>query len=183
VGWAKTGTTTLGYCLRHLGYRHRSKQFGLVERWMKGDLDGVLARADRYDSFDDWPWLLLYPELDRRFRGTRFILTTRAPDAWLRSYRNMVSRQRRSRRLDRIRSFLYGLPFPDVSDEDLVARFRRHEREVREYFAGRESELLVVNWGAGHGWEEICGFLGRSIPDLPFPHRNRGKYALPDARA
>jgi len=31
---------------------------------------------------------------------------------------------------------------------------------------------LVVCWEAGDGWKELCEFLGKPIPNVPFPHLN-----------
>ena len=178
VGWAKTGTKTLGECLHHLGYRHQSTRLDLVEHLERGQLEPLFAIADAHDSFEDWPWLLLFRELDERYPGSRFILTVRDSRRWLRSYRNMLERQGpapadRNRR----RRVLYGLPFPDVTDEQLLQRYERHNREVQGWFADRPGQLLVVNWETGAGWRELCRFLGRRVPDVPFPHANQGSFA------
>ena len=79
VGWAKTGTTTLGECLRLLGSRHQSAMFGLVPDLEAGRREVIADAAEPFDSVEDWPWLLLYRELDVRYPGSRFVLTTREP--------------------------------------------------------------------------------------------------------
>jgi len=176
VGWAKTGTTTLGTCLQVLGYRHRDGVLSLAEHLATGDTGPILRIAEQYDSFEDWPWLLLFREFDRRFPGTRFILTTRDRDAWLASYRNMLHSQgEASPKMNRIRSILYGLDFPRVTDEQLLARLADHEAAVRSYFADRPDDLLIVDWAKGHGWRELCAFLGHGVPSAPFPHANPGR--------
>jgi hypothetical protein len=177
IGWAKTGTTTLGVCLKRLGFRHQGQDLSLVHDLQRGDLSRILDIATRHQVFEDWPWLLLFRELDTHFPGSRFILTTRDPERWLQSYRNMLRGQGlASEGMNEIRSILYGLPFPDVTDGQLLDRYRRHQREVLAYFDGRSSDLLVVDWEAGDGWPQLCGFLGMDIPDRPFPHANRGRY-------
>ena len=35
-----------------------------------------------------------------------------------------------------------------------------------------KDKLLVYN--VKDGWETLCRFLGKDIPDQPFPHRNSG---------
>jgi hypothetical protein len=52
---------------------------------------------------------------------------------------------------------------------------------VTDYFRGRPHDLLVVDWEAGHGWPELCRFLGRDVPDQPFPRENVGNYEPPPA--
>ncbi len=176
VGWAKTGTTTLGECMRLLGSRHQSAMFSLVPDLEVGRRDVIVDAAEPFDSVEDWPWLLVYRELDVRYPGSRFVLTTRDSDAWLGSYRNMLASGASSPEADHRRRVLYGLPFPDVSDEDLVRRYVQHNADVRAWFSDRPDALLEVDWGRGDGWAELCAFLDVDPPDAPFPHANRGDY-------
>ena len=90
IGWAKTGTKTLGECLRVLGYRHCSQRLDLVDCLYNGNLERIVDEARRFDSVEDWPWTLLYREMDAAFPGSRFILTIRNENRWLRSYLNML---------------------------------------------------------------------------------------------
>jgi hypothetical protein len=50
---------------------------------------------------------------------------------------------------------------------------------VIDYFRGRPHDLLVIDWEAGHGWPELCRFLGRDVPGEPFPRENVGNYEPP----
>lgn len=176
VGWAKTGTTTLGACFEELGYRHCGQRLDLVPALQRGDKQEIRQQAIGYESFEDWPWILLFRDFDRWFPGCKFVLTTRDSNHWLRSYRNLLERSIAGDGIDETRSFLYGLDFPDVSDEELVERYERHNREVQDYFASRPDQLLVVNWEEGDGWEKLCSFLEEPVPAKPFPHANKGDY-------
>lgn len=177
VGWAKTGTTSLGVCLKRLGRRHISMQLDLVDDWAVGDHAEILSIARRFDSFDDWPWLLLYKEFDQAFPGTKFILTTRDSDSWLRSYLNQIHQPEHfTPEMNRFREMLYGIPFDNPDPADLVARYEAHNAAVREYFRDRPDDLLVVDWAKGDGWREVCDFLGEGRPSGPFPHAHRGNY-------
>jgi hypothetical protein len=179
IGWAKTGTTTLGHCLEILGHRHQGQRLDLVDDLTTGDLSRILAVAAEAEAFEDWPWILLYRELDAAFPGSRFILTVRDPQRWLKSYHNMLEQPGIvTEDLTRIRRLLYGLPFPDVTAEQLVERYQRHNDDVLNHFRSRPEALLVVDWERGDGWPQLCEFLGRPIPDVPFPHENKGCYEL-----
>ena len=79
-----------------------------------------------------------------------------------------------SSEMNEVRSILYGLPFPDVTDDQLLERFKKHNADVRRYFSGRADNLLVADWETGCGWRELCRFLGMDIPRRPFPWANRG---------
>jgi len=178
VGWAKTGTSTLGRCFELLGFSHQAGRLDLVEHLADGDTDAIIDVARSWDALEDWPWLLLYREFDAAFPGSKFVLTTRDPQAQLQSWRNMLRDGKHTwPEVTRARQVLYGLPFPDVTDQQVLARVQQHEAEVRAYFADRPDDLLVVDWTKGDGWPELCGFLDLPIPDEPFPHANQGDYA------
>lgn len=180
IGWAKTGTTTLGECFRILGFNHQSQRLDLVRNLGQGDLAPIIGVAKNKDTFEDWPWIILYKELDKFFANSRFILTKRDPQKWIISYQNMLHTQGQvSDELNRIRRVLYGLPFPNVTEEQLIECYVRHNQEVMDYFEDRPQSLLVVNWEKGDGWKELCKFLGRDIPTRAFPHANKGNYAKP----
>lgn len=177
IGWAKTGTTTLGKCFEILGFDHQSQKLDLVGDIRRGDLSRIMSLAARKQTFEDWPWILLYREFDQAFPGSRFVLTRRDTGKWLGSYQNMLRGQgEASEEMNEIRRILYDLPFPHVTEQDLITRFQRHNDDVLAYFCNRPESLLVVDWEKGHGWKELCGFLGRPIPAEPFPHANRGNY-------
>jgi hypothetical protein len=42
---------------------------------------------------------------------------------------------------------------------------------VREHFADRPGDLLVLDITAGEGWDRLCPFLGLPEPGVPFPRR------------
>ena len=177
IGWAKTGTTTLRRCFEILGYEHQSQRLNLVHDIEEGDLSRIRRVAEKNESFEDWPWIILFRELDAMFPESKFILTTRSEERWVRSYKNMLSTQgEASDELNEIRRILYGLPFPNVTEEQLLERYRRHNHKVKEYFSNRPDDLLVVNWEEGDRWEKLCRFLEAEVPDEPFPHANRGRY-------
>jgi len=177
VGWAKTGTTTLGTCFEALGLRHVGQRFDLLPHVEARDATAIVAAAAAGDAFEDWPWILLWRELDEAFPGSRFVLTRRDPDRWLRSYRNMLRQPGFvTDELTRVRRVLYGLSFPDVTDDQLVGRYLRHNDAVVTHFRRRPEALLVIDWERGDGWPELCRFLGRPVPAMPLPRENAGDY-------
>jgi hypothetical protein len=90
IGWAKTGTTTLGRCFEILGYNHQGQNLSLAPQIMRGDFSKTLRIAAATESFEDWPWISIFRELDQAFPGSRSTLTTRAPQRRLASYLAML---------------------------------------------------------------------------------------------
>jgi hypothetical protein len=52
-----------------------------------------------------------------------------------------------------------------------IAVFERHNQAVRD---GIPAQRLLI-YDAGAGWEPLCTFLDRPVPDEPYPHRNTRK--------
>jgi hypothetical protein len=170
VGLNKTGTTTLGVCLKSLGFTHKSSDLDLTLCVERGDLDPVFEVCDRFDSFEDWPWPLIYRELDERYPGSRFVLTTRSsPEVWIRSLKKHATLTGPTE----FRRIAYGHEMPHGNEESHRAVYLRHNQAVRDHFRDRPDRLLEVCWEHGHGWRELCVFLDRDVPDQAFPHANR----------
>lgn len=179
IGWAKTGTTTLGACLEILGYKHQGPALDLVYDVRDGRFDRIFAAVDKADMFEDWPWLLLYKELDQRYPNSRFVLTVRDTDRWWRSYQNMVTNKKTRPDIGEIRKIIYGFEDGLQHKQAYIERYERHNAEVLHYFAQRPRDLLVLDWERGDGWPALCQFLGKPIPQLPLPHANAGTYRPP----
>jgi hypothetical protein len=67
IGWAKTGTTTLGKCFKILGFDHQGPRLDLVYDIGRGDLARIIALANDKETFEDWPWILLYRDWTELF--------------------------------------------------------------------------------------------------------------------
>jgi hypothetical protein len=72
---------------------------------------------------------------------------------------------------------------PGAFDADIARRrYLSHIQEIRDYFKDRPDDLLEICWENGDGWEKLANFLGKPVPQEPFPHRNKRRndvqYAL-----
>jgi hypothetical protein len=177
IGLNKTGTTTLGQCFEQLGFTHTGCSRELLADFReRGDLRAIFEVADRFDSFEDWPWPLLYRQLDQRYPGSKFVLTLRRdPQTWLKSLKEHALR---TRPLYNCRKLAYGYHYPQGREQEHLEFYERHKREVLDYFRDRPQDLLVLCWEDGAGWPELCAFLGRPAPSVPLPHANRAEFAV-----
>lgn len=170
VGLNKTGTTSLGMCMRHWGFRHVSNDRAAFDAYVRGDIERVLEVVRQHDSFEDWPWPLVYKEIDDVFPESKFILTKRSsPEAWFESLCRHAERTGPTR----YREYVYGEAMPHEHRELHVRRYQEHNAAVEAYFRDRPGKLLVVCWENGAGWNEVGDFLGLKPPSVPFPHANR----------
>lgn len=170
IGFHKTGTTSLELALRKLGYRVTGS-FGTKDPGIADKVhEMAYAMVENFDAFEDNPWPVLYKELDQRFPGSKFILTRRPAEAWIRSQvKDFALAETPMRR------WIYGedAGCPEGNEETYVARYERHNREVLEYFRDRPDDLLIFDVPSDDAWGKLCRFLGHDVLDEPFPHANK----------
>lgn len=172
IGLSKTGTTSLANALQILGCKTRDNM-GVV-KYTAGELSSVdLAIVEAFDALTDTPIPSFYRELDARFPGSKFILTVRDADGWLASCKKQFTQRFAELQTDAHKRLFLDLYGTDVFDpERFASGYDRFVHGVREYFKHRPGDLLTINVAAGEGWEKLCPFLGRPVPDIPFPKAN-----------
>lgn len=169
IGFHKTGTTSLGLALRHLGFRVCGP-IGVREPRIADRVQSLaVSHLDHYDAFQDNPWPILFKFLDQHCPGSKFILTTRAPDDWIRSVVNHFGGQATP-----MREMIYGsgMGDPRGHETQYLRVYNDHHKAVLNYFTGREKDLLILRITEGDGWEKLCPFLVRPCPDVAFPVAN-----------
>ena len=173
IGLNKTGTTTLGQCGKILGYRCTSCDRNLLEDVvLRNDFTRVKQTVSHYNFFEDWPWPLIYKELDHLYPGSKFILTTRNNEYnWLES---LKSHSLRTHPTIHCRKLAYGYNYPQKHELQYLEFYKRHNDKVRTYFKGRDNDFIDICWENGDGFEKLCNFLKCDIPDIPLPHANKG---------
>ena len=125
----------------------------------------------RIDGIADAPSACFFPQLDKAYPRSKFILTVRDKESWLQSTRKVIPAQPK---VDSkfgwpgwLRVATYGTNA--WSEDRLSYVYDRHIREVNHWFQGREEDLLVLDICGGEGWEKLCPFMDKQIPDEPFP--------------
>jgi len=177
IGFHKTGTSSLAEALRLLGYRVTGPNGTSEPEIATKALPMALGLAREYNGFQDNPWPILYREMDAAFPGSKFVLTLRPVEDWIKSCVSHFGK-----RSTPMRQWIYGVGSPFGNEAIYIARYERHTREVLDYFRSRPQDLLILKITEGHGWRELCSFLEHDIPDLPFPHRNAASERKPTGR-
>lgn len=185
IGLSRTGTTSLRTCFKELGFKHLSCRYDLLHQYRDGKLNEVLEVIDEYQSFDDWPYPLMYKELFQRYKDSKFILTTRSnPNIWLES---LKQHSLHTHPIRHCRYLGYGYNYPFGFEEEHLHFYNNHNNEVIRFFENNNASnrLLTVCWEKGTNWNEICKFLDiKFINDQQFPHENKmrpkryGKYEI-----
>jgi len=203
LGLSRTGTTSLITALRILGYKsyHFTEIYnhkGHLFCWLEGinikltgngkaytrvEFDKLL---DEYSAISDAPCVNFPDELVAAYPNAKVVLTTRDTEPWVKSieksYYLILSW--------RIWSLLSMLNRPLGALHDLLQIIltdwtagnwqdrtalregaKRHNDHVRSIVP--KDNLLEFR--VQEGWEPLCKFLGKPVPDEPFPHVNEGK--------
>ena len=172
IGLSKTGTSSLAQALQILGYKTLDNMG--ASRYVAGDLSSLdLPTVEAHEALTDTPIPSFYRELDVRFPRSKFILTVRDREGWLKSCMKQFSprfAEGQSEPNKRLFEDLYGT---NVFDESKFSGgYEQFVAGVLEYFKDRPQDLLVLNVAAGEGWEKLCPFLRRPVPEVPFPKAN-----------
>ncbi len=172
IGLSRTGTKSLDRALSMLGYRSDHFSTHLL-RLEAGTLSLDMHKVEVYDALTDITATLFFREIDEAFPGSKFVLTVRDCDDWLRSCHGHfpplepgVWPHGDAKVLELLRR-VYAA---DSFDSDrFLAAYHAHDEAVRSYFASRPGSLLVFDVCSGDGWRPLCTFLGQPEPNVPFP--------------
>lgn len=181
IGLIKTGTSSLRAALELLGYKSLHggplEIMTLVQQAIDRG-EPMLSGVDpEFDAFADVFGVTHYFYLaDVQYPGSRFILTLRDLDDWLDSRQRHVEKNQQMKAAGKYRGDLL-----EVDLDAWATEYRRHEVVVRAYFANRPDDLLVFDVAGGDGWEPLCEFLDKPVPETPFPWDNRYRGWAPRA--
>lgn len=170
IGFHKTGTTSMKKALEILGFDvcgtvgvHNSNLEENIKKLAHSQIDGC-------DAFQDNPWPVLYEEIDRWVEDSKFILTCRDEKSWLPSVLNQFGEKSTP-----MREYIYGVGDPSGNEEVYLKRYKKHNKEVREYFQGRKDFLEFDIEKSKNRCKLICNFLNKEVPEKDFPHANETK--------
>jgi len=173
VGLNKTGTKTLEYYLKQWGFQHKTYDLDAFNLYRAGRLNELLEMMQQYDSFEDWPWPLMFREIDSNFPDARFVLTVRrSPAVWYRSLCNMAVRMGP---LQQYEQHIYGYAMPQGHRDEHLQYYQAHNQAVAKHFRGRPATLLKVCWETGDHPQKLADFLGLNVAETPPQHINRSQ--------
>lgn len=158
IGYNKTGTTSCGHALKMLGYKHTSFNYRIYRKfYKKGDYHACVEFAQKFDSFDDLPWLNedMIPILDKMFEA-KFIHLHRGEGEWAESLAKWRAK--------------YKEPVQDMQKE--LEAYRKHTAFVLNYFKDKEN-MITLSIADPQGFKKMAEFLGKQAPQDSFPHLNK----------
>ena len=148
VGLPRTGTRSLAKALRVLGYNTLYNPKNLHKAEYLGKSWSTEADALVHFGFWTFPMYDCIP-----------VCTIRDEESWIESCRRHFTKVNAQDRRD-IRLSVFGcIGFNE-------AQFRLVYHRHRDWVERRNVLCMDVK----DGWEPLCKFLGKTLPDEPFPH-------------
>ena len=182
IGMHKTATTSLHLAMKLLNFdsAHWISAHWAKAIWLEMNQWGKSNTLEKSYHLCDLPIPMLFRELDKGYPGSKFILTTLDDEVWVEAARIHWSPKNRFRAAwdsdpfsHQVHQALYGIRHFDR--DVFLARYRKHNAEVREYFKDRPEDLLEMPMSLGDSnahWTALCSFVDRPIPSVSYPHGN-----------
>lgn len=185
IGLSQTGTQSLAHALNLLGFNviySPDDEVTLTE--VMGENYNFSILKD-FDGITDIAVAPFYAQLDNLFPDSKFILTIRDKESWIKSLAtqwstesaiddSLASNETNMQRRRLLRVATYGTYA--FNEERFNYIYDLHYRNVIKHFKQRPESLLIINTYAGDGWEKLCPFLSLPICQEPFPFRIKSLY-------
>jgi hypothetical protein len=187
AGYGRTGTLSLKSALETLGYNKCHHMIEVIqnpgesEKWLHA-IDSKSVNWDRllegYEATVDWPACHFYQELADYYPKAKVLLSIRDPMSWFESMsattlgvirkRMQTSKAGQSRNLgiELVVNAAFGGKIDDA--EHAIRIFNQHTKAVVN--AIDPNRLLIYD--VREGWEPLCQFLDKPVPDIAFPRVN-----------
>lgn len=169
----RTGTKSLCKMLNVLGYKSKHLPSVTFQR----------QKTEGFNAFADTPCYRPSFIKEQLFTNSKFIFSDRGVDGWADSIEKVkidkgyellmnltnpahLNQFRLMDMLSMGEVFGYGKKY----DRDhFIMKFLEHKRQVIDMIP--PERLLVYNFS--EGWEPLCSFLGKDVPDEPIPQLNQ----------
>jgi hypothetical protein len=181
AGFGRTGTESMKLALETLGFGpcHHMKevlsnpaQLDLWRAAARGDLPDWEEAFAGYRSAVDWPSAYFWRELSAYYPGAKVLLTMRSAKTWYESMnRTILKVLRESTDPESIGKRLIGEKVFGGRLDDRSHAIAVYQENIAAVQAAVPPDRLLT-YKLGDGWEPLCRFLGKQVPDTPFPRSN-----------
>lgn len=200
IGKNKTGTTSLNYALKLMGYKisKQKESESFLDSWIDRNFDPLIAlvKSGDHEIFQDRPFSLpdTYRAMSEAFPEAKFILSVR-PDAetWVTSFRRSQSRifgegniptaaqlkaatYRRKGWIYDVIKHTYGTHDDDLyHPETLMRQYEEYNQNVISFFADQPDRFLVIDVSNPETPKQLARFLNHPLPLRKMPWLNNSK--------
>jgi|TARA_B100000035_G_C20996392_1_gene552711 hypothetical protein len=189
LGYNKSGTKSLTDALQILGYKVLDtgitfdKFFTILDN-IKSNIENqnpILHNLDDYDCYVDYPFFepIVFSHLVNENPTAKYISLTRDLDEYVDSVLRHKIRDIKNKHYN-------SWNWLGVGDEKTFENYPTYQKKwmkEKAYFKHTSNLLwlkklnityLEMNITQGDGWDKLCPYLNKDIPDTTFPHSNKG---------
>ena len=181
AGFGRTGTESMKRALETLGLGPCHHMHEVIANPEQTRLWRSIARGDEvnwdeafagYRACVDWPSAYFWRELGEYYPDAKILLTVRSPESWYASMEKTIfktlkeSTDRASVGIALIAERVFD---GRLDDRDYAISI--YEQNIADVQAAFSSDRLLT-YTIGDGWESLCRFLNKPIPDTPYPRSN-----------
>jgi len=183
AGFGRTGTASVKLALEKLlgGPCYHMDEVlanpSLIATWLRVANGEPLwdELFSKYVATVDFPACSVYQELAAHHPNAKVLLTVRDPHSWFDSVHETIMSPA-------FVAYAKGTPFGELCERFIWGRFdhRVHDREhmvncfeqhIEKVKAAIEPQRLLI-YNVKQGWEPLCAFVNKPVPNEPFPHVN-----------
>jgi len=186
-GYNKTGTMSLEKALTILGYKVFHTRGGLLKNnmyvfqynlHMQRD---ILKDVDMYDCYIDYPIYepAVFSHIVDEYPDAKYISLTRNLDDYVEAVlQDKIKRLKRGS-FDNWNWLGVGdeevfKNYPDYQKQWIKGRTEfKHDSNINLLFKNNINYLNMNICDNGDGWEKLCKFLDKEVPNADFPHNNK----------
>ena len=140
-------------------------------------------------AVSDVPCVLFWEELVEAYPDAKVVIVERTEDQWARSFEELVDgalnpvatyvlRYTDPAWLGRINVLAQAWIEAFLGTSNLAKGKKNMRSAYRAHYATIRAKVpreKILEYKLGSGWDPLCKFLGKDVPDVPFPHRNEAK--------
>lgn len=193
AGFGRTGTESLKTALEILGFGPCHHMLEVISRPEQTEFWLDVARGNPDPNWDvvyqgfnaavDWPTARYWRELSEYYPQAKIILSYRDPQLWYESFKNTLAAAINAYATEDspgailIRDQEFA---GNINDKQhVIDTYNRHVATVQASFPAER----LLTYHTGSGWQPLCEFLQKPVPDEPYPSRNQTEGFMDRVRA
>lgn len=163
-------------------------KFDGVGTFQKEQWDQLLGHCG---AVTDQPAIIFSEELLEAYPDAKVVIVEREVEAWYRSIKALFATSLDPAflffrftdpmwigRIIQVGVVSFGYSFGQAKTPTVAGLEKRARQGYREHYAVIRDLVpkeRLLEYQLGSGWEPLCKFLGKPVPDVPFPHLNESK--------
>ena len=168
VGYPGTGLNTTVKALEVIGAKVWDKPLGVKDGLLTKSFKKLESKFSSFNVFAGFPFSNHYQSFKQLYgKDCKVILNVRNPEDWY-SELSAANKSKNSHVLDYVFSDMEALK-KSQKKKKAIQKYMNHNMDVMDFFAEKDEDILILEYGKHNKWKRLCEFLGTSVPDQKYP--------------